>query len=146
MAVRFEHAIEIDRPRATVHAFLCSLESLAPLHPLIESITPLPAEAARPDARRYRVVDRIAFGPFKLRAEYTAALEPIDAGEVRGEAWQVPGVHLITRYRLEEREQRTRLVETCTVEAPFGLRRFVARLASDAHRATLERMKLLLER
>ena len=143
--LQFEHTIEIAVPRAVLHAFLCDLENYVPLHPLIESIRALPADPERPRARRYRVIDRIPFGPLRLRAAYTAALEPISDGEVQGEAWQSPGVHLLPRYRLEERGPGTRLRESVTLEAPFGLRRFVYRQARDSHGTTLEKMKALLE-
>ena len=142
---RFEHEIEIAVPRATLHAFLCDLDNYVPLHPLIESIRALPARPERPRARRYRVVDQIPVGPFRMRTVYTAALEPISDHEVQGEAWQSPGIHLLTVYQLEERGPATRLREQVTLRAPFGLRRFVHRQARDSHGVTLEKMKALLE-
>jgi len=143
---RFEHAAEIAVPRARLHAFLCALENFSPLHPLIESIRAIPPRPARPNARWYRVVDRIPVGPFRLKAVYTAAIEAVADDEVQGEAWQSPGVHLLTRYRLEALgPERTRLVETVGVDAPFGLRGFVARQASASHRVTLLKLKALLE-
>ena len=142
---RFEHEIEIAVPRTTLHAFLCDLDNYVPLHPLIESIRALPARPERPRARRYRVVDQIPVGPFRMRTVYTAELEPISDYEVRGEAWQSPGIHLLTVYQLEERGPATRLREQVTLRAPFGLRRFVHRQARDSHGVTLEKMKALLE-
>lgn len=142
---RFEHTVEIAVPRAALHAFLCDLDNYVPLHPLIESIRALPARPERPRARRYRVVDQIPVGPFRMRTAYTAELEPVSDHEVRGEAWQSPGVHLVTRYQLEERGKVTRLHEQVTLEAPFGLRRFVLRQARESHGVTLEKMKALLE-
>jgi len=143
---RFEHAIEIAVPRARLHDFLCDLDNYVPLHPLIQSIRALPPDPAHPAARRYRVVDHIPVGPFTLKTAYTAALEPIADDEVHGQAWQSPGVHLLTVYKLEARgDDRTRLVESVALRAPFGLRRFVARQASASHRVTLEKMKALLE-
>ncbi len=144
--LRFEHALEIGVPPARLHAFLAALENFAPLHPLIESITSLPPDPVRPAARRYRVVDRSPVGPFRLKATYRAAIEVIAPNEIRGEAWQSPGVHLVTTYHLEALGTGTRLRETVEVEAPFGLRRFVTHQASTSHRATLEGIKALLER
>jgi hypothetical protein len=141
----FELEIEIAVRRARLHAFLGDLAHFSALHPLIESIRPLPVDPARPRALRYRVVDRLPVGPFRLRTVYTAALEPISDHEIRGEAWQSPGVHLLTRYQLEERGDTTRLRESVSLEAPFGLRRFVHHQARSAHRTTLERIKRLLE-
>lgn len=143
---RFEQAVEIEAPSARIRDVLCTLEQLAPLHPLIESIRPLPAEPDRPCARRYRVVDRIRLGPWRARIAYTAELEALANDEVRGEAWQSPAIHLVTRYRLEPlAPARTRVHETCEIRAPLGLRRFVARQASASHRTTLEGLKRLLE-
>lgn len=142
----FTHELEIDASPETLHAFLCDLHNYVPLHPLIESIEDLPPSAALPHARRYRVVDRIALGPFRLRARYVAALEPIDAGEVHGHAWQFPAVRLHTVYTLNPSESGTRLVERVTVNAPWLLRRFVTTQASRAHAETLEKLKQLLER
>ena len=65
----FVHEIDVNVPRATVHAFLCDLHNFAPLHPLIESLHELPRDDKMPAARRYRVVDRVPLGPFKIRAE-----------------------------------------------------------------------------
>ncbi len=132
-------------PRSVVHAFLCDLDHYVPLHPLIESIRPLPARPEQPRARRYRVVDQIPLGPFRMRAVYTASLEPISDHEVHGEAWQSPGIHLLTVYHLGDRGEGTRLLERVTLEAPFGLRRFVHRQARESHGVTLEKMKVLLE-
>lgn len=151
----FELTVEIAVPRAVAHAHLCSLESLAPLHPLIVSIQALPPRADLPRARHYRVVDRIPVGPFHLKAVYTAALDPVADDEVHGHAWQSPGVYLHTVYRLEPgaggaagasgAPATTRLREQVALRAPFGLRGFVTRQARDAHRTTLEKMKALLE-
>ncbi len=142
---RFEHEIEIAVPRAALHAFLCDLENYVPLHPLIESIRELPADPERPRARRYRVVDRIPVGPIRMRTAYTAALEPISDHEVHGEAWQSPGIHLLTVYALHVVPGGTRLVEQVRVDAPRWMRHFVERQARSSHRVTLEKMKAHLE-
>ncbi|MFO0687280.1 MAG: hypothetical protein U0900_01080 [Myxococcota bacterium] len=162
----FELEIEIAVPRAVLHAFLCDLEAIAPLHPLIESIRALPPRPELPRARHYRVVDRIPVGPLTLTTVYTAALDPVADDEVHGHAWQSPGVYLHTVYHLEpgasapggagagrsagaagadDGPVTTRLREQVALRAPFGLRRFVTRQARDAHRTTLEKMKALLE-
>jgi hypothetical protein len=65
----FVHEIDVNVPRAIVHAFLGDLHNFAPLHPLIESLHELPRDDKMPAARRYRVVDRVPLGPFKIRAE-----------------------------------------------------------------------------
>ncbi len=144
-ATDFVHEIEIRVPRAQLHAFLCDLHNYVPLHPLIESIEEVSPTDDMPGARRYRVVDRLPLGPFRLRTVYSAALESVTANEVHGHAWQSPGVRLHTTYSLEETESGTRLIERVSIEAPRILRRFVVSQARQSHKQTLAKMKALLE-
>lgn len=141
----FVHEIEIRVPRARLHAFLCDLSNYHTLHPLIESMEEISPSDEMPGARRYRVVDRIRMGPFRLRTAYLAALEPVAESEVHGHAWQWPGIRLHTIYRLEAIASGTRLVEQVSVEAPRILRRFVVHQARQSHQVTLVKMKALLE-
>ena len=141
----FVHEIEIHVNRARVQAFLCDLQNYVPLHPLVESIVEIPPADEMPQARRYRVVDRIPLGPFRLRTVYTAALEPVSPHEVHGHAWQSPGIRLHTVYGLEDVASGTRLVERVSVDAPRILRRFVVGQARASHEETLRKMKTLLE-
>ena len=144
-APSFELEVEVDVMRPALHAFLCDLHRYVPLHPFIESIQDLPSLEQLPDARLYRVVDRIPLGPFKMKTVYLAALEPISDSEVHGHAWQTPGIRLRTIYSLEERRRTTRLVERCYVEASPWMRGFVVRQAKKAHAETLQKMKELIE-
>ncbi len=144
-ATDFVHEIEIRVPRARLHAFLCDLHKFVPLHPLIESIEEISPTDEMPGARRYRVVDRVPLGPFRLRTVYTAALESVSVNEVHGHAWQSPGIRMQTIYALEGAESGTRLVERVSVEAPRILRRFVVSQARQSHKETLAKMKALLE-
>ena len=105
----------------------------------------LPPRDDLPNARRYRVLDRIPVGPFKLKTVYTAALDPISPTEVHGLAWQSAGVHLHTTYRIEPEPGGLLLREHVRVEAPWLLLRFVVGQASASHRTTLFEMKALLE-
>ena len=142
----FSHRIEIDVECAALHAFLCDLENYEPLHPLIESIEEIDPRSDLPGARRWRVVDRIPVGPFRMRTAYVAALEPVSDTEIRGHAWQSPGVRLRTVYSLSELAGGgTRLEERAFVRAPWGMRRFVVGQACASHATTLQRMKELLE-
>ena len=141
----FELTVEIAVAPAVLHDFLCVLENLAPLHPLIESIRALPPRADLPRARHYRIVDRIPVGPFTLKTVYTAALDPVSPTEVHGLAWQSPGIHLHTIYRIEPEPGGLLLREQVRVEAPWLLLRFVVAQASASHRTTLFEMKALLE-
>jgi len=141
----FEIENEICVPVSALHAFLCDLHNYVPLHPFIESIQDLPPGDPLPNARRYRVVDRIPIGPFFLKTVYTASLVSISASEVHGYAWQSPGIRLHNMYILEKTERGTRLIERCYVDAHWLLRGFVISQARVAHSKTLEEMKVLLE-
>ena len=144
-ATDFVHEIEIRVPKAQLQAFLCDLHNYVPLHPLIESSEEISPTNEMPGARRYRVVDRIPLGPFRLRTVYTAALESVSVNEVHGHAWQSPGIRMQTIYALEGAESGTRLVERVSIEAPRILRRFVVSQARQSHKETLAKMKALLE-
>ncbi len=141
----FELDVEIRVLPEVLRAFLVDLHRYVPLHPFIESIQDMSVDPAIPTARRYRVVDRIPIGPFKMRTVYVAALEPVAADEVHGHAWQSPGIRLRTVYGLEEIREGTRLTERCFVDAGRLMRGFVVRQARAAHRETLDGMKQLLE-
>ncbi len=141
----FELEQDFEVELSVLHAFLCDLNNYVPLHPLIESIEELSPSKDRPRARRYRVVDRVPFGPFKLRVAYIAALESIDENEVHGNAWQFPSIRLHTVYSLAATSAGTRLVENVTVHAPGLIRRYVMGQAKAAHTETLSKMKVLLE-
>ncbi len=144
-AIDFVHEIEIGVTPARLRAFLCDLRNYVPLHPLIESIEEISPAKEMPRARRYRVVDRIPFGPFKFRTVYTAALDPVTEHEIHGHAWQSPGIRLDTVYLLEEVASGTHLVEQVSVSAPRILRGFVVSQARTSHEETLARMKGWLE-
>lgn len=141
----FVHEIEIAVPRARLHRFLCDLHGYLPLHPLIVSIDDLPPDPLRPQARRYRVLDRIPLGPFRIKARYVASLDPVSESEVIGRAWQSPGIEVRTHYALSDLGAGTRLVERVSIRAHWLLRRFVASQAQRAHLETLRKMKALLE-
>lgn len=147
----FSHEVEIRVTLPRLHAFLCDLHNYVPLHPLIESIEEIERIDELPNARRFRVVDRIPLGPLRLRTEYIAALDPVSDTEVHGHAWQSPGVRLHTVYTLSPHLRSstsgasTRLEERVSIKAPLGLRRFVKGQARASHLTMLHDMKKLLE-
>ena len=145
-AASFEVEQVIPAEPGAVRDFLCDLHGYRELHPLIESISDLPPSEELPNARRYRVVDVIPLGPFKMRTSYVAALDPVSPGEVHGHAWQKPSVRLHTIYRLAAHDEGTLLREECRIEAPWLLRGFVAQQAAAAHRETLRSMAELFAR
>ena len=142
---RFEQAIAIRAAPEAVHAFLLDLHHHRDLHPLIERIDDLPANPERPGARRYRVTDRLPLGPFRLRTAYVAEIEDVSPAEIRGAAWQSPGVEVRTRYRIEPgADGGTLLREECVLSAPRLLLGYAARQAEAAHRATFAKLADLL--
>jgi len=142
----FVHEVEIAAPRARLHAFVCDLHNLRSLHPLIVRVEDLPPDAARPEVRRHRILDHIALGPLRLPARYLAEIGPVGEDAIRAEAWQSPGIHLETLYRLRARGDASLLTERVRVDAPRWLLGFVMRQASAAHRETLSRMQALFAR
>jgi len=136
---------DFDVAPSVLRAFLCDLNNYVSLHPLIESIETLAPSDALPRAKRYRVVDRVLLGPFRLRTAYTAALDPVGDNEVHGYAWQFPAIQLQTIYSLAATSFGTHLMERVRVRAPRLLRRFVVEQASRAHAETLSKMRILLE-
>ena len=135
---------DFDVAPAVLATFLCDLNNLVALHPLIESIEELEPSDDLPRAKRYRVVDRIPIGPFKLKTVYTAALDPVGENEIHGYAWQFPSIELRTVYAFNETPSGSHLVERVNVIAPRFLRRFVVVQARRAHAETLSKMKELL--
>ena len=131
----FELEVDIRVLPDVLRAFLLDLHRYVPLHPLIESIQDMSIDDRIPSARRYRVVDRIPIGPFRMKTVYVAALEPVAPDEVHGHAWQSPGIRLRTVYRIEAHREGTRLTERCFVDAGRLMRGFVVRQAREAQRA-----------
>jgi len=144
-AAAFVHEIDIAVARPRLHEFLCDLENFTALHPLIESITEIAPTDELPNARRYRVVDRVPVGPWRMKAVYTAALGPVSPHEVHGHAWQKPGIRLLTAYELRDTNTGVHLTERVSVHAPWVLRRFVTGQAKASHLATMKKIKVLLE-
>jgi carbon monoxide dehydrogenase subunit G len=142
----FEQTIDVRVPPEAVHTFLTDLHRYRALHPLIERIEDLPSAPERPGARRYRVIDRLRFGPLRFRTAYIAEVEPTSPTEVHGTAWQNPGVEVHTRYRVSPSPEGTTLREEAVVKAPCLLLGYVRRQARAAHRETLEKLKTHLER
>jgi hypothetical protein len=144
-AAGFVHEIDIAVARPRLHDFLCDLENFTALHPLIESITEIAPTAELPNARRYRVVDRVPIGPGRMKAVYTATLDPVSLHEVRGYAWQKPGIRLLTAYEIADTNTGVHLTERVSVHAPWVLRRFVSGQAEASHLETMKKIKVLLE-
>ena len=141
----FSLSIEIAASPEAVHDFLADLHRVSALHPLIVRIDELPADPARPRARRFRVVDRLKLGPLPLRIRYRAEIDATSPLEIRATARQFPAIELRTHYRLTPiAGGATRLSEQVDVTAPRMLIGTVRRQAHAAHRETLEKLALRL--
>lgn len=141
----FALEIQIRATPEQVLAFLADLRNYLPIHPLFESVTEVAARPVMPGARFYEVVDRVPFGPLRLRTPYTAALERVGDREIRGRAWQAMGIEVLTDYRVEALPAGAHVFETVTIKAPLLIRRFVSKQARAAHERTLGELKRLLE-
>jgi len=142
----FAQSIDIRVPPDVVLAFLADLHHHRDLHPLIERIDDLPLVAERPEARRYRVIDRMRLGPLSFRIAYVAEIERVAPGELRAAAWQSAGVEVRTHYRATpSAEGNTHLREEARLSAPRVLIGYAHRQAEAAHRDTFARLKVLLE-
>jgi hypothetical protein len=142
----FEQSIEIGVAPAVVHAFLADLHNHRDLHPLIERIDDRPPDPRRPSVRRYRVIDRIRFGPLAFRIAYLVELESVGPDEVVAAARQTPGIEVRTRYRVScAPGGGTRLREEVAMKAPLVLIGYAHRQAEAAHRETFAKLKVLLE-
>jgi hypothetical protein len=138
---RFEQAVDLRASPEVVHAFLLDLHHHRDLHPLIERIEDLPPAPERPAARRYRVIDRFRFGPVSFRTAYVTELEDVSTSEIRGRAWQSPGIEVATHYAIAPAPGGgTRLREECVLSAPSLMVGFVRRQAEAAHRATFAKL------
>jgi hypothetical protein len=96
--------------------------------------------------RRYRVTDRIHFGPLAFRIHYVAELDPFAPDLILAAAWQSPGLEVRTRYRITTSPAGGALVqEEVLLKAPLLLIAYAHRQAEAAHRETLAKLKVLLE-
>lgn len=139
-SAEFQLTVEVDAAPDAVVALLADLDQLHVLHPLIESIRELPPTSERPDARRYRVVDRLTLGWLRLRTVYIAELRVLSETRVEGRAWQRPGVELHASYEVSDSEKGTRVEERTTLRAPRLLLPIVRPQAEAAHRRMLRNL------
>ncbi len=143
----FSQAIFIHANPARVKALLFDYSQHTRLHPMIVSVRKLePAKTAdgRP-LRRHRITDRMRMGPLTFRFTYYATIFEDAQGDLVGDAYQNPGVHLRVITRCQPNDQGTRVDEHVTVEAPRLLLGTTLRQARKAHENLLARLKAFLE-
>jgi hypothetical protein len=129
---------EVPAPPGAVRDFYVDLRNIKLVHPLIVSVESL-SRNATPDGylQSYRVVDRIAFGPFTMKTAYRARLQVPADGDVLTEADQFPGVRLRGTVRFEPIAGGSRVTERIRIAAPRPLAAVTIREAVKAHIAML---------
>jgi hypothetical protein len=90
----FTCEIFINAPRDKVIELATSFEHHDTLHPLIVKVEEFPAEP--PVLQRFLITDQLAMGPFRFKIKYRADILKLTQEEAHTEAWQSPGVHIIS--------------------------------------------------
>jgi len=139
----FNCEIFIKAPREKVVELATSYEHLDTLHPLIVKVEEIPAEP--PVLRRFRITDQLATGPFRFKIKYLADVLKLTPDEAHTEAWQSPGVHIISHMSFTEENGGTLLREEYTVEAPNLLFGYTFKQAKAAHEELLVMIKQVAE-
>jgi hypothetical protein len=122
-----------------VRDFYTNLTNLTLVHPLIVSVR-------RVAPQKWRVQDRIQFGPLAFRIWYSVRLEIGAAGEVIAEARQFPRVRVHSVVSFERVDDGTRVVERLRTIAPRPLAACTNREAVAAHAAMLAGIRRRFER
>jgi len=139
----FTCEIFIKAPREKVIELATSFEHHDTLHPLIVKVEEIPAELRV--LRRFQITDQLAMGPFRFKIKYRADILKLTPDEARTEAWQSPGVHIISHMFFIEENGGTHLREEYTVEAPNLLFGYTFKQAKAAHEELLQRLKQVAE-
>jgi hypothetical protein len=139
----FSCEILIKAPREKVIELATSFERHDTLHPLIVKVEELPAES--PVLRRFWITDQLAMGPFRFKIKYRADILKLSQDEAHTEAWQSPGVHIISHMYFIEENGGTQLREDYSVEAPNLLFGYTFKQAKAAHEELLKQLKRVAE-
>ncbi len=145
--VAFALTATIAAPPAQIRPLIAEFQDLGRFHPFIigvKEVAPDTSSFGTP-RRRFRVTDRMRAGPLLLRFTYLATATDAPDGTLVGEAYQSPGIHLISRYTFTAEGDQTHIEEQCTITAPGPLIKYVQRQAYAAHAQTFQRIKQFLE-
>lgn len=143
-----EHTLteDVPAPPGEVRDFYVDLDNIKLVHPLIVSVEMLSrSETPAGVDLRYRVRDRIPFGPLGMTITYRARLRVPAEGDVLTEADQTPGVRLRGRVSFEPTAAGTRVVERIRIAAPRPLAPMTTREAVRAHIAMLAGIRRYFE-
>jgi len=139
----FVAEIFINAPLEKVVYLATSFERHATLHPLIVNIQEVPAEP--PVLRRYWITDQLAMGIFHFKIKYRTDILKLTKNEAHIEAWQSPGVHIISHMTFVEKDGGTHLREDYTIEAPYLLFNYTFKQAKSSHEGLFARLKQAAE-
>lgn len=139
----FTCEVFVKAPRNKVIELATSFEHHDTLHPLIVRVEELPAEP--PVLRRFQITDQLAMGPFRFKIKYRADILKLTPDEAHTEAWQSPGVHIISHMFFIEENGGTHLREEYAVEAPSLLFGYTFKQAKAAHEQLLQGLKQIAE-
>lgn len=146
--VLFTQSLTMAAPIDTIKSHFLDMSDLTLYHPLIVGITEIDPDTSifGTPRRRFTVTDRMRVAGINTRFSYLATSTLDDEGQPYCEAFQSPGIHLAIRYRCTTQDDgQVEVMESCTVEAPAPLVRYISRQAQMAHKAMLERIKVAVE-
>lgn len=124
----------VPAPPDAVRDFYVDLDNIKLVHPLIVFVETLSRnEASDGYQQTYRVIDRIALGPFTIRTSYHARLRVPVSGDVLTEADQSPGVRLRGTVSFDPVDGGTRVTERISITAPRLLAGVTIREGVKAH-------------
>lgn len=135
----FELEQWVNGPIDAVYALLGDPTRLSVLHPLIEQVTVTHRDASRIEVDLF---EHVPMGPFRVPNAYRATyfVQPDAPRRLRARGESFPKVVIDAEYVLDQQGARTRVVEHTTVSALFGLERFVANTAREAHQKQLDNL------
>jgi hypothetical protein len=139
----FTCEIFIKAPHEKVIELATSFEHHDTLHPLIVKVEEIPAEP--PVLRRFWITDQLPVGLFRFKIKYRADILKLTPDEAHTEAWQSPGVHIISHMSFTEENGGTLLREEYMVEAPSLLFGYIFKQAKAAHEELLVLIKQAAE-
>ena len=143
----FSLVTTITAPPAQIRQTLADFRDLGRFHPLILKVVEIAPDVSTfgTPRQRFQVTDRMHIGPTAVKFTYLATKTDAPDGSLYCEAFQSPGIHLISVYTFATVGDQTAVEERTTVQASPLLLRYVKRQAQQAHQVTMAKMKAYLE-
>ncbi len=143
----FSLATTITAPPELIRQMLADFRDLGRFHPLIVGVAEIEPDTSSfgTPRHRFQVTDRMRVGPSLVKFTYLATKTDAPDGSLYCEAFQSPGIHLMSTYTFTAEGGHTTVTERTTVEGTALLLGYVKRQAQEAHRVTLTKIKTYLE-